>query len=220
MSAGAASEGASSLLYRGAEADIEEGTWQGMRAVYKVRKPLAYRLAALDDAIRRQRTAREAEMIHLAKRAGVAAPYLYDVDIPGSTLVMEFVEGERLRDKVGSMVEGEARSAFLEFGADAAKLHSAGIVHGDLTTANVVVRKGALVFLDFGLSFRTARLEDQAVDLRLIKETLVGAHPAVSRLALEELLKGYAGVAGAEKSRSVLRQLRSIERRGRYARVA
>ena len=219
-SPGAYSEKGSSLLYRGAEADIMEGTWQGMHAVYKVRKPLPYRLAVLDDAIRRQRTIREAQMIHHAKRAGVPAPYLYDVDVTASTLVMEYVEGERLRDRVGSMGEGEARGAFREFGADTAILHSAGIVHGDLTTANVVVRDGSLVFLDFGLSFRTARLEDRAVDLRLIKETLVGAHPAISRLALEELFKGYAGVVGAAKFQAVHRQLRSIERRGRYARVA
>lgn len=208
------------LLYRGAEADIVKGSWQGMQAVYKMRKPLAYRLAVLDEAIRRQRTGREAEMIHQAKRAGVPAPYLYDVDIPAATLVMEYIEGDRLRDRVGSMREEEARRAFREFGVDTAKLHQSGMVHGDLTTANVVVRGGTLVFIDFGLSFRTSRLEDQAVDLRLIKETLVGAHPAVSRLALEELYEGYSAVVGPSKLRGAQRQLRSIERRGRYARVS
>lgn len=207
------------LLYRGAEADIIKGSWQNMDAVYKVRKPLAYRLPVLDEAIRRQRTIREAEMIHQAKRAGVPAPFLYDVDVPGSTLVMEYVEGGRLRDQVATMGRDEARQAFREFGRDAAKLHSAGIVHGDLTTANVVVRKGSLVFIDFGLSFRTTRLEDRAVDLRLIKETLVGAHPEISKLALEELFDGYAEVAGAQGTSAAQRQLKSIERRGRYARV-
>jgi TP53 regulating kinase-like protein len=207
------------LLYRGAEADIIKGSWQGMQAVFKVRKPLTYRLPALDDAIRKQRTAREAEMIHHAKVAGVPSPHLYEVDLPGSTLVMEYVEGRRLRDGVGSMAEGEARNVFREFGMDAGKLHLSGMVHGDLTTANVVLRRGAIVFIDFGLSFRTTRLEDQAVDLRLIKETLVGAHPAVSKLALEELFRGYSEAVGAAKFRAALRQLKGIERRGRYARV-
>jgi TP53 regulating kinase and related kinases len=207
------------LLYKGAEADIIRGEWQGMDAVYKVRKPLAYRLPVLDDAIRRQRTSREAEMIHLTKRAGVSAPYLYAVDVPRSTLVMEYVQGERLKDRMSSMEDTEAGRIFQEFGEDAARLHRAGIVHGDLTTANVVVRDGGLVFIDFGLAFRTSRVEDQAVDLRLIKETLFGAHPEVSRLALEELFRGYAKVSGAAKFRTVHRQLGSIERRGRYARV-
>jgi TP53 regulating kinase and related kinases len=216
---GAISEPHPGLLYRGAEADLVRGRWQGLDAVFKVRKPLTYRLQELDDEIRRQRTIREAEMLHLAKEAKVPAPYLYAVDVRGATLVMEYVDGERLRDRAKSSWSAELAGYFHEFGRDAALLHSAGIVHGDLTTANVVVRGGSLVFLDFGLSFRTTRLEDRAVDVRLIKETLTGAHPEISRQALEELLSGYREVVGEGMSRTVARQLRSIERRGRYARV-
>ncbi len=207
------------LLYKGAEADVVLGHWQGLEAVFKVRKPLKYRLEVLDDAIRRQRTIREAQMIHLAKKAGVASPFLYDIDVPGSTLVMEYVRGERVKDLVGSLDQKELEGLFFEFGRNTAKLHSAGIMHGDLTTANVVRRDVALVFIDFGLSVRTTRLEDQAVDLRLIKETLVGAHPEIATLALESLNRGYAAVVGRAKAKAVQRQLLSIERRGRYARV-
>ncbi|MDG6991050.1 MAG: Kae1-associated serine/threonine protein kinase [Nitrososphaerota archaeon] len=218
-STGGTSGAEGTLLYRGAEADILKGSWQGMPAVYKVRKPLAYRLPQLDAAIRRQRTIHEAEMIHDAKRAGVRTPYLYDVDVPGSTMVMEHVEGPRLKDSLGSGTSDDARGLFREFGRAAARLHDAGIVHGDLTTANAVAGQRDLVLIDFGLSYRTTRLEDQAVDFRLIKETLVGAHPAISRWALEELFVGYSEVVGPAKLRAVQRQLRSIERRGRYARV-
>ncbi len=207
------------LLYKGAEADVIRGRWQGLDAVFKVRKPLRYRLAALDSAIRRQRTLREAEMIHYSKRAGVEAPFLYDIDLPTATLVMEFVEGERVKDIVGSSSRGDLEAIFEEFGRDVARLHSAGIMHGDLTTANVVRRNGRLVFLDFGLSIRTTRVEDHAVDLRLIKETLVGAHSVISSGALEALFRGYAKGVGSVRARTVLRQLQSIERRGRYARV-
>ena len=207
------------LLYKGAEADVLRGEWQGLDAVFKVRKPLPYRLTVLDDAIRRQRTIREAEMIHLAKKAGVASPFLYNVDVPASTLVMEFVAGDRVKDLVDSLPRSEMEDIFFDFGRDAARLHSAGIMHGDLTTANVIRRKGALVFIDFGLSIRTTRLEDHAVDLRLIKETLVGAHPEAATAALEALNGGYAEVVGPARSRAALKQLQNIERRGRYARV-
>ena len=193
------------------------GRWQDLDAVYKVRKPLAYRLRVLDDAIRRQRTIHEADMIHQAKRAGVRAPFLYDVDVPAATLVMEFIEGERVKDLVGSASVESLDELFYEFGRSAARLHAAGIMHGDLTTANVVRRGGELVFIDFGLSIRTARLEDHAVDLRLIKETLVGAHPSIAQAALESIYRGYASVVGPSRSRSVLKQLQNIERRGRYA---
>lgn len=218
-SPGAGDRAPGRLLYRGAEADVYLGEWQDRRAVFKVRKPLPYRLSVLDDAIRRQRTVREAEVIHHVKTKGVAAPFLYDVDVQSSTLVMEFVDGERVKDLVGSAPSESIGRIFEEFGLSVAKMHSSGVMHGDLTTANVVVRAGGLVFLDFGLSIHTTRVEDHAVDLRLIKETLFGAHPQVSEAALEALFRGYASVAGRSRSRAVLKQLQNIERRGRYARV-
>ena len=193
-----------------------QGDWQGLEAVYKVRKPLGYRLPVLDEEIRRQRTLHEAEMLHRAKSAGVSAPYLYDVDPPTSTLVMEYVRGTRLKDVVAG---DRGTEVFHEFGRNVGLLHRAGIMHGDLTTANVVRRDGALVFIDFGLSIRTERLEDHAVDLRLIKETLLGVHPQVAIAAMESIRRGYAEVLGAARSKAAFRQLQGIERRGRYARV-
>ena len=207
------------LLYKGAEADVIKAGWCGHEAVYKVRKALPYRLPVLDSEIRRQRTIHEAEMIGSAKVAGVQTPYLYFVDPLGATLVMEYVKGVRMKDLVSSAPGKEAAGLFERLGADAARLHLAGIMHGDLTTANVVKRGENLVFLDFGLSIHSLRVEDHAVDLRLIKETIVGAHSEVAELALNSLFNGYTRVAGADRAKVVVRQLRGIERRGRYARV-
>lgn len=191
----------------------------GLAAVFKIRKPLAYRLGALDFALRRQRTLREAELIHSARKAGVNAPMLYFVDPPRTTIVMEYVEGMRLKDSVSKPGEVDAGNLFRWLGRDVAKLHCAGITHGDLTTANVILRGGRLVFIDFGLANHSARLEDHAVDLRLIKETLVGAHSSIASKAMERFFEGYRAKAGAVRTRAVARQLRSIERRGRYARL-
>jgi len=208
------------LLYRGAEADIVSGTWRGLAAVYKVRRPLPYRLAELDIAIRHQRTLHEAELVHSARKAGVSVPRLYYIDAPNTTLVMEYVEGERLKELVSSAPDEEAGKLFGVLGRDVARLHSAGITHGDLTTANVIVRDGELVFIDFGLSNHSSKLEDHAVDLRLIKETLIGAHPSISSIALERLFEGYSSEAGAKRTKAVTKQLKNIERRGRYARLS
>ncbi len=207
------------LLYKGAEADVIKALWCGIDAVYKIRKVLPYRLPVLDSEIRRQRTIHEAEMISSAKGAGIQTPYLFFVDPPGATLVMEYVEGGRMKDLVLSLPPEEAADLFEQLGADAARLHSAGIMHGDLTTANVVKRGEHLVFLDFGLSVHSTRVEDHAVDLRLIKETIVGAHSDVAEPALSSLFRGYTRVAGGDRARAVFKQLRAIERRGRYARV-
>ena len=195
------------------------GDWQGVSAVFKVRRPMPYRLRVLDAEIRTRRTAREAAMLHASKGAGVPTPALYHLDLASSTIVMEYIEGERLKDAVGAMGPGAVEGEFRAMGMAVGRLHAAGIMHGDVTTANVVRRRGRLVFLDFGLSIRSDRLEDHAVDLRLVKETIGGAHTAVAGSALKGLFEGYEEVVGGPRSRAVQSQLRSIERRGRYARV-
>ncbi|MBI3840470.1 MAG: Kae1-associated serine/threonine protein kinase [Thaumarchaeota archaeon] len=207
------------LLYRGAEADLLRGRWQGRDAVTKVRRPLVYRLRVLDDAIRRQRTVREAEMMHSARGAGVRSPHLYFVDPRGAAIVMEYIEGERMKDAVDGGSPKKVAGMFRRLGLAAARLHSAGIMHGDLTTANVILGGREITLLDFGLSSHTTRVEDHAVDLRLIKETIVGAHPGFSALALDALHEGYSSEAGPGRSKAVFTQLKGIERRGRYARV-
>lgn len=216
---GGAETGPARLIYRGAEADIFLGRWSDRPAVYKVRKALPYRLAALDEMLRRQRTVHEAEMIHSVKAAGVASPFLYFVSQPDATLVMEFVDGQRLKDAIATAAKSEVARLFRLLGGDVARLHSAGLMHGDLTTANVIIREEELVFIDFGLSVHSRRLEDQAVDLRLIKETITGAHSSVAGTATDALFQGYGEVVGARVLKAALRQLREIERRGRYARV-
>jgi TP53 regulating kinase and related kinases len=209
------------LLYRGAEADVFRGEWCGQPAVYKLRKPLLYRLPDLDNLIRSQRTVHEAQMIHQSKLAGVSAPHLYYLSPPDALLVMEYVKGERLktllleagltRESVALLGEG--------FGRSIARLHAAGIMHGDLTTSNVIVDGGVLTLIDFGLAIHSERLEDQAVDLRLIKETLTGAHNSVSKPFMQSLLSGYSSVLGNARAEAATKKLAEIERRGRYARV-
>ncbi len=207
------------LLYRGAEADIFLGRWSGRAAVFKVRKRLPYRLESLDRTIRRQRTLHEAGMLSDAKAAGVEAPFLYFLSEPEATLVMEYVEGARMKDAVSKLGVREAARLFRLLGSAVARLHLAGIMHGDVTTANVIIRDGKLVFIDFGLSIHSTRTEDRAVDLRLIKETITGAHASLAGQGTEALFDGYREVVGARAMSSVQRQLRGIERRGRYARV-
>jgi TP53 regulating kinase and related kinases len=209
------------LLYRGAEADVSLGEWCGEPAIYKVRKPLKYRLPELDEIIRSQRTVREALMIHEARLAGVSTPHLFHLSPREALLVMEFLEGERLKVVLleESTRKSEVEALGESLGRCIARLHAAGIMHGDLTTSNVIVRDGTLSLIDFGLAHGSRRLEDHAVDLRLIKETLTGAHNGVSKPFMHSLIAGYSTVLGETKARAASRKLAEIERRGRYARV-
>jgi TP53 regulating kinase and related kinases len=209
------------LLYRGAEADVYKGDWCGLPAVYKMRKPLRYRLPELDKLIRSQRTAHEAQMLHRSKLAGLSAPHLYYLSPQEASLVMQFVEGTRLKTLLleASLTRRKVESLGEEFGRGIARLHAAGIMHGDLTTSNAIVTGGGICLVDFGLAVQTAKLEDHAVDLRLIKETLTGAHYGVSKPFMHSLLSGYSSVLGRKRAEAATKKLAEIERRGRYARV-
>jgi len=206
------------LVYRGAEADIFSDEWAGQRAIFKFRKPLPYRHPELDAEIRAQRTVREAEIIHDAKAVGVNAPSLYYVSQPESLIVMEEIDGPRLKSLLASPGREPGAVSF-EFGVAVGRLHKGGIMHGDLTTSNVLVDGAGVRLIDFGLSAHSIKVEDHSVDIRLIKETLAGAHSEIAAAVMDSFMKGYASEVGEARAKMVGRKLVEIERRGRYARL-
>jgi Mn2+-dependent serine/threonine protein kinase len=96
-----------------------------------------------------------------------------------------------------------------------ANLHKIGIVHGDLTTANMLVREKNLFFIDFGLSYFSQKDEDRATDLFLFKNALKSRHPNEFIEAYGLFLSAYKAAAGKE-FKGIETHLRDIERRGRY----
>ena len=198
------------LIKKGAEADIYIVEWDSKKAVSKVRSPKSYRHPELDSIIRKHRTIHEASFMSAAKSAGVVSPFVYFVDPAKAEIIMEFIEGQNVRDVLTPDI-------CYKIGRYAALLHTINIIHGDLTTSNFVMNK-RLVLLDFGLSYYSERTEDMATDIRLIKEVFTSAHIAV-RKAFPHFVEGYASVAGRKKTDKILENVRTIEQRGRYARM-
>jgi len=81
---------------------------------------------------------------------------MYQLDPEGATIVMEYVEGLKVKDAVPKLSIEENRALFQRIGEDAGKLHSAALIHGDLTTSNMIKAGHRIVFIDFG-SARLAR---------------------------------------------------------------
>jgi TP53 regulating kinase and related kinases len=198
------------LVKRGAEADIYIVEWDSKKAVSKVRSPKSYRHQELDSAIRKYRTIHEASFMSAAKSAGIMTPFVHFVDPVRAEIIMEFIEGQNMRDALTPEI-------CYNIGRYAALLHASNIIHGDLTTSNFVMNK-RLVLLDFGLSYYSERTEDMATDIRLIKEVFTSAHIAV-RKAFPCFVEGYTSVAGRKKTDKILENVRTIEQRGRYARM-
>ncbi len=198
------------LAKRGAEADIYLTEWGGRKAVSKVRTPKPYRHRELDAAIRKHRTIHEASFMSAAKSAGVMTPFVHFVDPVNAEIIMEFAEGDNVRDAL-------TPDLCYEMGRYAAMLHASNIIHGDLATSNFIINN-KLVLLDFGLSYYSERTEDMATDIRLIKEVFTSAHIAVKK-AFPRFVESYAAVAGKKRTDKILENVKEIEQRGRYARV-
>lgn len=210
------------LIKRGAEADIYLVEWYGKKAISKVRRPKQYMHHMLDREIRRKRTLHEAEMLNMAKRAMVTTPLIYFVDPLNAEIIMQYIEGYTVKDLMtnDNIEDPLLRQALIDMGIYTARLHARNIIHGDLTTSNFILHNSnRLVLIDFGLAFYSSRTEDKAVDIRLIKEVMSSAHANLFNEAFRLFIDGYASVAGEDNTKVLLKKVREIEQRGRYARV-
>jgi len=205
------------LIKKGAEANLYLEEWHGRRVILKRRLPKGYRLPTLDLEVRNQRTVHEPQIIHEAKEAGVPTPTVYMVDAADTTIIMEFVEGKQVKQILNSLPKGERLSLCRHIGNLIGRLHGHGIVHGDLTTSNMILAPhGRVVFLDFGLSERSKSLEARGVDLHLMKRALQSTHFSYAKECFHEVMAGYAEALGEAEAEKVLEKIKEIEQRGRY----
>lgn len=205
------------LIQKGAEADLYLADWHGRKVVLKKRLPKKYRPSALDEQIRAYRTIHEPQLMHEAKKAGVPTPIIFLVDRKNTTIIMEYIEGKQVKQLLNEVSKSERRSLCFRIGESIGKLHEYGIVHGDLTTSNLIQhREGKIFFVDFGLGDKTKELEARGVDLHLMKRALQSTHYKFAEECFESAIEGYSSVLKSETSENVLDKIREIERRGRY----
>lgn len=199
-------------IERGAEAIVSSTEFLDMEAIVKTRSPKRYRDAELDRSLRNARARKEARLLREARIAGVRTPYVYDIDMHEASITMEFISGPKLRDVLGKDMP-QAREVCGKMGAALARLHMAGISHGDLTTSNMILEGGEVCLIDFSLGNMPASEEDLGVDMHLLKRAFMSAHSEVAEL-FESLLCSY--LDHNPNGRSVLAKAEDIQKRGRY----
>jgi TP53 regulating kinase-like protein len=207
----------STPLHRGAEADLSLSTIGPWKVVIKWRVRKEYRNQSLDKQIRHDRTISEASRIHEAKAAGARVPSIVGLDVENNTIAMTHVDGTVARECLDEMGINEARKLLRSIGEQIGLLHAAGIVHGDLTTSNVIVSpSGAPFIVDFGMSRRSIEPEDRGVDLHLLQRSIVASHSKDPSSMMNAMFRGYEQAAGKKVADSTCRKAREIARRGRY----
>lgn len=205
-------DGLNDLLFLGAEAEIRRAEFLQLPAVSKRRIPKSYRHRSLDDRIRKERTRLEAQILADAGRAGLPVPRVFDVDLPNSALILEEIPGPSLRVRIESDAS-DCADLCEALGRIIARLHTAGLIHGDLTTSNVLVGPRGPVLVDFGLAQWSHELENRAVDLLLVERTFESSHPGRRGLH-QRVLRGYQ--AAFPDWKPVFDRVEEIKARGRY----
>ena len=200
----------SKILQQGAEAKIILSN----DFIIKDRIKKSYRIKELDDKIRKQRTKAETKL--LEKASGIInapkpffTPDFYQIKMP-------FIQGKKLSENLDSFSLEKQKEICMEIGEEIAKLHKEDIIHGDLTTSNMILvenREAKTYFVDFGLGYISKKIEDKAVDLHLLKQALEARHFKNWKILFEEIVKGYGNY---EESNRVLERLKAVEKRGRY----
>ncbi len=209
------------LLAKGAEAHLYKEAWYSKEIIRKHRVKKDYRVIELDKTLRVTRTVREANLLRNAKRAGVPTPIVYEIDKHETSLIMEFIEGRRLKEVLDTIDPERRKVLSRQIGILIGRLHKHNLIHGDLTTSNMILTEtGKIYLIDFGLGYNSTSVEDKAVDLHLLKRALESTHYKFVEEIFREIIKGYREEASSVLTKEVHDRMKSIRKRGRYLRMS
>lgn len=194
------------IIRRGAEAILylENGR------LVKERIKKGYRIPEIDLEKRKYPTRREAKLLKDAYEV-INVPKVYEMDDKNMKVAMEYINGKCLKDVFDKLKD--KNDICIKIGNSIAKLHDKDIIHGDLTTSNIILKKDKVYFIDFGLGFVSKKAEDKAVDLHLMRQALDSKHWTSSEESFSFILQGYKE---SENYESVVKRLEKVESRGRY----
>lgn len=207
-------------------------TFLSRPAIVKERVSKAYRARELDQRLNRQRLLQEARCMVKCRRGGVLTPSIYLVDEENGRLILEKIIGKTLKELLqSSYAENHSYPTnslawAREVGIILGRMHDMDVVHGDLTTSNIMIRnccdndtsntvgEGAfqIVMIDFGLGQMQSAVEEKAVDLYVLERAFTSTHPDSDNL-VSQVLEGYR--FGCRKGTPVLQKLEQVRLRGR-----
>jgi len=208
------------IIKKGAEASLYYGYWFGKEVIFKYRIPKKYRITELDKLIRTERTLNEARALIKVKKYGINVPQVFEIDSTNSTIIMKYIQGNRLKDILPDLNDNLKKKYFNDIGRTIATLHRNGHIHGDITTSNIIITPNENIFLiDFGLHEYSDKIENKSVDLHLFKRVLISSHGKYYEFCFNAFLEGYKSEyekMGDDECDEIIKNIDAVESRGRY----
>jgi len=220
------------LLRQGAEAKIYTGTFLGQKSIVKERFSKKYRHPQLDERLTKERLKGEIRSLMRCKIANIRTPTIYFVDMNNGLFVMEYLDSATTcREYIDSLLKNsnfdETRSKLtnlsMKIGQILGQMHKNNVIHGDLTTSNMMVQKETdnggykICLIDFGLGFAEGSPEDKGVDLYVLERALISTHPN-TEFMFDAVINSYKKEMKAERKTEcdeIIRKFEDIRMRGR-----
>lgn len=226
------------LISQGAEAKIYISDFHGKRCIIKERFSKSYRVKELDDKLTKQRILNEVRNITKLHKIGVNTPYILFVDLFQRKIYMEYINKSVLLknilnriyydqftiQKYSNLINNIINSTAKYL----AKIHNNNIIHGDLTSSNILLvynnsnnieedilfhqEFNSFYFIDFGLSYVSQENEDKAVDLYVLRRAIISANPKSEEI-FNQILEKYK--VYVNNGNSIVNVLLKVEQRGR-----
>jgi len=202
------------IIYQGAEAKICKSKYMNYDVVEKRRISKSYRIKEIDRQLISSRTREEAKLMIEARKNGVSVPIIYDVNLEKGIITMDYIKGNRIKDILNNLNEEERATICKKIGENIARLHNNDIIHGDITTSNMILMDDMIHFIDFGLGEKNSEIEAKGVDLHVLMEAINSTHSKYSN-CFDYVLDGYKKELKNDAN-LVIRKIDEIVKRGRY----
>jgi len=123
------------IIQQGAEANIILSN----NFIIKDRIPKNYRIKEVDEKIRTRRTKSEAKLLTKASKI-ISSPKPFFIP-EFKKIKMPFIKGKKLSDYLDKFPLKKQKQICKKIGESVAKLHDSDIIHGDLTTSNMILKE-------------------------------------------------------------------------------
>ena len=228
---------------QGAEGKVYERLFLGRPAICKERFAKKYRHPSLDTKLRQTRMLQEARCLVACSRKGIDVPQVYFVDEHTMTLYIERIDGWTVKEYLNLHADDDEKwtQVAVAIGTAVATMHDAGIVHGDLTTSNMMIRRSvvggnggssssssssgetksnnspqlSLTLIDFGLGSQSVtNPEDRAVDLYVLERAMASTHPGSETRLVPVVIDAYRKACDRGHFKT-MDKLAAVRQRGR-----